>query len=187
MKVVLFTMAKKESKRLPGKNKMELKGKPLYQWTFDIVKQFAFDYYVITDDEDIADAAILHGFKVIKDLEQCQKAEDTEKAYADFILKNIEADIFIMLPFTSPIRNAKCLARDINTFASSRFYSAYCVVHEGLLSFAKGAYFMFTREQFLSGKWRDKHSLCFPEALSFNDINTIEDFRYCEEFMNGNY
>jgi hypothetical protein len=44
---------------------------------------------------------------------------------------------------------------------------------------------MMTPEQLKSGKLRDKHSLAFPETLPFNDIDTLEDFKKCEEFMKG--
>ena len=53
-KSVGFIPLRKGSKGIPGKNKKDLAGKPLYQWVLDEAIQSNLDeVFVFTDDEGI--------------------------------------------------------------------------------------------------------------------------------------
>jgi len=185
MTINFFSMAK-VSTRLPGKNTRPMNGRPLYQYTFDFVKQFRYPYTVITNNEEISQSAIVQGFRVIRDSERILALSERDKdvAYAEFLLEELPSDVYVMLPFTSPIRVARNLQRDIDTFIASRFESAYYVWHDdNLTKHALGDAFMFTAKQLAKGSFRDELSLCFPGLYAFNDINTLEDFQECERGM----
>ena len=57
MNPLVTICARKNSKRLPGKNTRMLHGKPLYKWTFDVANQLELPVVVSTDDHEISKVA----------------------------------------------------------------------------------------------------------------------------------
>lgn len=107
MKVVLISLARAGSKRLPLKNMRELNGKPLAWYTLNLMDRFNFEKYVYTDIESLKDL-------VNRDFPGIQARTKPEKFAGDVHYTNIElseynqnikADVFIYLPMTSPIRD----------------------------------------------------------------------------------
>ena len=52
-KIVAFINAREGSKGIPGKNKKTLNGKPLIEWTLDIVKECNYIDKVVVSTDDV--------------------------------------------------------------------------------------------------------------------------------------
>lgn len=88
--------ARKGSKRIPGKNFKDFKGKPLYQWSVDIAKEAGFEDVIVSTDaeipnthrrEEVSDSETLHEFWELWEKPFCcllpnplTKPEDLRKA-----------------------------------------------------------------------------------------------------------
>lgn len=116
-KSVGFIPLRKGSKGIPGKNKKDLAGKPLYQWVLDEAIQSNLDeVFVFTDDEGIFnEVSQNYASTKVKALPRSQKSASdtasTEFAMIEFA-KQIEYDfdIICLLQATSPLTTTK----DIN-------------------------------------------------------------------------
>lgn len=114
-KILAIIPAREGSKRLPGKNKMELHGKALIEWTIisALESKLVDTILVSTDDEDILELVkkydILSPFKRPKEL-----ADDTSTIF-DVIVHALEyfkskevlfSHVLLLQP-TSPLRNSE--------------------------------------------------------------------------------
>ena len=109
-----FIFARGGSKGLPGKNTMQLLGKPLLQYSIEVAQDApSIDrIYVSTDDESIATVAEHAGAEVI--WRPLELATDTSPEWlswrhaVEWVRKHIgEFDGFVSLPATSPLRNVE--------------------------------------------------------------------------------
>lgn len=107
---VAFIPARKNSKRLPGKNKKLLNGKPLFMYTVEAaIKSNCYELVILStdDDEIIGLASNTPGLTVVK--RPSQYAGDEIKA-RDVVLYHlqdisVEFDYISLLMPTSPLRN----------------------------------------------------------------------------------
>lgn len=112
MKILAIIPARKGSKRLPDKNKKDLLGKPLIQWTIEQAKMSKLITRIVVDSDDeeilkFADSFGVDCFTRIPDL-----AKDSSSIYdaifyeLDFIKEKEgkEYDIVVLLEPTSPLR-----------------------------------------------------------------------------------
>ncbi len=101
--------ARKSSKRLPNKNKLDLCGKPLIAWTIEAAKESKYidNIIISSDDIDILNIAKKYSVQSIKrpDILATDEAK-TIDVIIDVIdkLKN-SYDFIILLQPTSPLRN----------------------------------------------------------------------------------
>lgn len=67
MKVISFICAKGSSQRLPRKNMLPFAGRPLVEWSMiqSRASRYFTDYYMVTDDKEIADLAIDYGYTIV--------------------------------------------------------------------------------------------------------------------------
>lgn len=103
--------ARKSSKRLPNKNKLDLCGKPLIAWTIEAAKESKYidNIIISSDDMDIMDIAKRYSVQFIKrpDILATDEAK-TIDVIIDVINKlKISYDFVILLQPTSPLRNHK--------------------------------------------------------------------------------
>ena len=96
------------SKRLPGKNLINLNGKPLIAWTVEAALKSAYiDKVVVTsNDSDILNASQYYGADVI--IRPDYLATDTSTTFGSIkhVLENLKMfDFVILLQPTSPLRN----------------------------------------------------------------------------------
>jgi len=112
MKTFAFIFARGGSKGLPGKNILNLNGKPLLGHAIDLA--FSIDeiseVYVSTDDEEIAKVARLHDAKVITRPDRLAsdnspELESWQHAINHLNSRKIYFDKFVSLPTTSPLRS----------------------------------------------------------------------------------
>ncbi len=114
-KILAIVPARGGSKGLPGKNIMEIFGKPAIAWTIESALKSAFldKTIVTTDDQEIADIARKYG-AVIPFIRPKELAGDKTPMIdvilhaLDFFKKCGEAyDIMVLLQPTSPLRKAE--------------------------------------------------------------------------------
>ncbi len=136
MKIIGITPARGGSKGVPRKNIKEIAGKPLIAWTIEAAKESKLldDYFVSTEDLEIAEVAKDYGAKVIERPKEL--AEDhvvTIDVLRDFLNK-IEADILVLLQCTSPVREKglvdKCIQRFLETKTDSLATGFICDLFE---------------------------------------------------------
>jgi len=114
MKVCAFVFARGGSKGLPGKNTMELGGIPLVGHSIRTAKSTpsVTHIFVSTDSDEVANVATKFGAQVIMrpaELSSDTAAEWDAWRHAIDHVKDlgIEFDVFLSLPATSPLRNAR--------------------------------------------------------------------------------
>lgn len=121
------------SKRLPGKNLMELDGVPLiaHSIRFALEHRGVDGVYVSTDDVDIADAARTHGARVIVRPAQLGTDRATTSSVIAHALRAIgdidPDDAIVTLQPTSPLRLDQWLDDCVDVLAKTAFDSVITV------------------------------------------------------------
>ena len=64
--IALLTIAKKHSKRLKNKNKLDYNGKPMLLWNIEKGLSISKNYFFNSDDEEMINLAKKKGLKIIK-------------------------------------------------------------------------------------------------------------------------
>ncbi len=114
MNILAIVPARGGSKGIPGKNMVDLNGKPLMQYTFDAAKESKFIDRILlsTDDEKFAEFGRSQGIDV--EMRPAELATDTAvmKDVINYHLdslaeKGYTPDIFILLQPTSPLRTSQ--------------------------------------------------------------------------------
>ncbi|RYU67840.1 acylneuraminate cytidylyltransferase family protein [Aliivibrio finisterrensis] len=111
-KVMAIIPARGGSKRLPRKNVLPLKGKPLIGWTIEAAQQSKYidTVFVSTDDQEIAEVAKQFGVDV-PELRPEYLASDiaTTQSVIFYTLETFgkDVDVALILQPTSPLRTAK--------------------------------------------------------------------------------
>lgn len=125
MKILAIVPARGGSKRLPGKNKRLLGGKPLIVWSIDAVNGLPeiCDTLVSTDDPEIAAIAREAG-ALVPWLRPAEISSDTattvdaaRHAMSWFQAERGELDGVLVLQPTSPFRSRQTLMRGIELFS----------------------------------------------------------------------
>ena len=132
-KVLAIIPARKGSKRLPNKNKLDLNGKPLITWTIESAMKSIYidDIAISTNDEDIVEIAKLYDIDVpfLRPVELSSDKASTMDVIFHTInfYKSIGRyyDIIILLQPTSPLRTSvdidnsfKLLSKDVKAIVS---------------------------------------------------------------------
>ena len=207
MKVVLFIPIKLNNQRLPGKNIMELEGKPLCQYLFDTVKDIenVDEKYVYCSDE----AIIPYLPKEISFLRRDQSLDRNEVKGLEIIDKfihDMDADIYVLTHVTQPFTKASSIANGLTKVMSGEYDSAFSVVklqdylwyHNKPLNYdmkdivrtqelepvymETGAFFIFRKEVFtqLHQRIGVKPYICEIDEFEAIDIDTKEDFEFAK-------
>jgi len=127
MKLLIIIPARGGSKRLPGKNIMELAGKPLIKWTIDLAQKLPYEKTIIvsTDLEEIAEVARRCGVEVpwLRPPEISQDSSTTTDvalhALNWFEKSNSKVDGVLLLQPTTPFRNLEKIVEGIEKFIAS--------------------------------------------------------------------
>lgn len=95
------------SKGIPRKNIKEIAGFPLIYWTIEAAKNSSLldDFYVSTEDQEIAEIAYKYGAKVLLRPEFLAQDETTTLQVLTHITSELECEDIVVLQPTSPIRN----------------------------------------------------------------------------------
>jgi N-acetylneuraminate synthase/N,N'-diacetyllegionaminate synthase len=136
MKIIGIIPARGGSKGIPRKNIKEIAGKPLIYWTIKSAKESKLmtDFYVSTEDKEIAEISKSFGAKVID--RPPELATDTANGL-DVIKHAIsvtKADVVVILQPTSPVREKglidKCIKNFLDTKADNLATGYICNLFE---------------------------------------------------------
>lgn len=111
MKIVSIIPARGGSKGLPGKNIIELAGKPLISWTIEasLKSKYITKTIVSSDDNNILEISIKFGVETIKRPNELALDTTPSEPVIEHVLKSIENfeqyDYLILLQPTSPLRD----------------------------------------------------------------------------------
>lgn len=206
-KVVSFIPIKLNNQRLPGKNLMELNGRPLCSYIFNTINQIDCinEKYVYCSDERIKEYlpqglqylkrdAYLDGFQV-KGLE-----------IIDYFVRDVDADIYVLTHVTQPFTRPETISGALDKVLYEEYDSAfsctciqdYCwykgkpfnydikdiVTTQDLepIYMETGAFFIFRKEVFTKYHQRigKKPYMCVLNQLEAVDIDTKEDFEFAK-------
>lgn len=186
--------ARSGSKRLPGKNKMKLCGKPLIAWTIEqtLACSFIDDIIISTNDDDI----LRMGYGTYRDKRFIVKRRPNELAQDDSSLNDVilyelrdypDLTTVILLQPTSPLRTIYDIGMAYQIFKERTTCTVVPVFREDEYHFKlNGAVFVFTlgalrfTKDTLTGEFLTIYIM--PKERSI-DINTIEDFKEAERLM----
>ena len=125
--IVAIIPARGGSKRVPRKNLLPLRGKPLLAYTIEHAKRSTLINRIIvsTDDDEISAVAVQYGAEVIK--RPPELSGDTASSEAALLhvvdwlaeKEKYEPDILVFLQCTSPIRNENDIDNAITVFLES--------------------------------------------------------------------
>ncbi len=131
-KVMAIIPARGGSKRLPRKNVLPLKGKPLIGWTIEAAQQSKYidTVFVSTDDQEIADVSQKFGVDV-PELRPEKLASDTAttESVLFYTLNKFgsDVDIIVILQPTSPLRTAQHIDEALELFIKKEAFSVVSV------------------------------------------------------------
>ena len=122
MKVICFIPARKGSKGVPGKNKLIIEGKRLFEYTVETaISVDLFNQIVLSsDDEEILEYKCNDKRLLIqkRDSKLSQDTTPINSVVENYVLENLKSfdknDIFVLLQPTSPIRNKKDIEKAVN-------------------------------------------------------------------------
>lgn len=116
MKIAIVILARKNSKRIPNKNFKLFNGKPLIHWTLECAKHLGYPVWFFSDCEKMRAYAKKININVRKKPKKyAQDIHDTCKELKQYN-KEIQADIFVNLQVTSPIRDYHLIEKWIKNF-----------------------------------------------------------------------
>jgi N-acylneuraminate cytidylyltransferase len=125
-KIVAIIPARGGSKKILRKNIKLLCGKPLVAYTIIAAKKSKYldNFYVSTEDEEIAEISRRYGAEVIERPEELAKDETPTINVIFHVLeilklKKYNPDIIVLLQPTSPLRNAEDIDNAIELFLDS--------------------------------------------------------------------
>jgi N-acylneuraminate cytidylyltransferase len=120
--IVGIIPARGGSKGVPRKNIKLIAGKPLIVWSIEAAKKSKFldDFYVSTEDEEIAKIAQKYGAKVIKRPMELATDEAVMMDVLRHALEVTKADTVVLLQPTSPIRERDLVDRCIKSFIEKK-------------------------------------------------------------------
>jgi CMP-N,N'-diacetyllegionaminic acid synthase len=126
-KILAFIPAKQYSERLPHKNELMLKNKPLYQWTLDAALECTFiDKVIISTDSEKIHGSFTHD-KILKNSLRPTKLTQKNTSIYEVIQYELSKisepfDYIIILQPTSPLRKTIHLNEAIIQFFSTEDY-----------------------------------------------------------------
>ena len=136
MKIVGIIPARGGSKGVPRKNIKPIAGKPLIAWTIEAAKESKLldDFYVTTEDKEIAEVSKTHGAKVIDRPPELATDDADMMDVLRHALDITKADIIVLLQPPSPVREKglidKCIKRFIDKNADSLVTGYICDLFE---------------------------------------------------------
>ena len=132
MRVLGVIPARGGSKAIPGKNLVELGGKPLIKWTLDAASASTLERVVVsTDDDKIADYCVEHGtevpFRRPREL-STDTAQTIDAVIHALDVLNEDFDAVMLLQPTTPFRSSEDIDRCVKMLSSSDADSVISVV-----------------------------------------------------------
>lgn len=206
-KIVSFIPIKLNNQRLPGKNLMELDGKPLCNYIFDTIKQVDVidEKYVYCSDESIQ-KYIPEGLIFLKRDSYLDGFEVKGLEIIERFVKDVDADIYVLTHVTQPFTKSESISEALNKVMYEGYDSAfscvkiqdYCwykgkpfnydmkdiITTQNLepIYMETGAFFIFRKEVFTELHQRIGRNpyMCVIDELEAVDIDTAADFEFAK-------
>lgn len=109
-RVIAVVTARKNSKRIPGKNNLKLNGKSLVQIALEQALDSEFiDHVILSSDDNELEKYCSHHERIIWALRPEELAQDKTSSaeVLEYVIRNYdENDIFVLLQPTSPLRRS---------------------------------------------------------------------------------
>lgn len=211
MKTIAIMPIKLNNERLPGKNTMNLGGKPLLQHQLVAMQQtgLADEIYVYCSDEAVC-SYLPEGIRFLKRPAKLDLPTSNFTQIFSTFSSTVPADIYIYVHATAPFITPKTITECMQAVQNGKYDSAFCAVKiqdflwkggepmnfdaanvprsqdlEPIYRETSGVY-VFTREVFETyhrriGKNPYIKEVSFKEAV---DINNPEDFHLAEAMVN---
>ncbi len=190
-KVLAIIPARRESKRLPGKNKMMLLpgGLPLWENTVYIARSVGIkNIAVSTDDRDILDKIKIAYQKSIFGLKRSPEMAEDNAVIREVMQQvshhALQYDTICLLQPTSPTLQPSTLKHAIHQYYSHNFPGLVAVNREYNPC---GAFYILNRDSFYqhSNIWMPGLAVYVVDGKEAIDIEYIHDFRIAEAVMDG--
>lgn len=206
-KVVSFIPIKLNNQRLPGKNLMELDGKPLCEYIFETVKGIdeIDEKYVYCSDEKIR-TYMPQGIMFLKRDKYLDGFQVKGLEIIERFVKDVDADVYVLTHVTQPFTQAESIRNALDKVLHEGYDSAfscirmqdYCwyqgkpfnydmqdvAITQNLepVYVETGAFFIFRKEVFTKlhqriGRKPYMYTINQFEAV---DIDTAEDFEFAK-------
>lgn len=206
-KIVSFIPIKLNNQRLPGKNLMELEGRPLCDYIFHTIGQVdaITEKYVYCSDDKIKDY-LGYGLKFLKRDKYLDGYQVKGLEIIDYFVKDVDADIYVLTHVTQPFTRAESITEALNKVMYEGYDSAfsctkiqdYCWFREKPLNYDQkdivttqnlepvymetGAFFIFRKEVFteLHQRIGKNPYMCVLDSIEAIDIDTADDFEFAK-------
>ena len=206
-KVVSFIPIKLNNQRLPGKNTMDLNGRPLCDYLFQTIRNLDIisEKYVYCSDESII-RYIPDGITFLKRDPYLDGFQIKGLEIIKRFVEDVDADIYVLTHVTQPFTKASSIEEGVNKVLYEGYDSAYsCVSIQDYCWYKNrplnydmndivttqdlepvymetGAFFIFRKEVFsqLGRRIGDNPYRCVIDKLEAVDIDTAEDARFAE-------
>jgi CMP-N-acetylneuraminic acid synthetase len=184
--IVAIIPARAGSIRLPGKNMLDLGGKPLVQWTIEAaIKAHLFRQIIVsTNDRRVESLAFQYGLVRIWQTDFEQNEDAMLNVVREAIKSRTEAFVMLLQP-TSPFRTAHHILTAWTIFQGG--FPADSLVTVDSFDRVNGGIYLFTRARIRAGKpiYDDNDSLRYamsgPASIDIDTQADLNQARYMLE------
>lgn len=207
MKVVSFIPIKLNNQRLPGKNLMELEGRPLCDYIFDTVGQIdTIDEKYVYCSDDAIRKYIPKGLQFLKRAPYLDGFQVKGLEIIEYFIRDVDADVYVLTHVTQPFTKAESIRKALDKVLYEGYDSAfscvkiqdYCwyqgkpfnydmkdiVTTQNLepIYMETGAFFIFRKEVFteLHQRIGKNPYMCIIDQFEAVDIDEAEDFEFAK-------
>lgn len=207
MKVVSFIPIKLNNQRLPGKNLLELEGRPLCSYIFDTVRQIeTIDEKYVYCSDDIIQDYIPEGLTYLKRDSYLDGFQVKGLEIIEYFIRDVDADVYVLTHVTQPFTKAESIKGALDKVLYEGYDSAfscvkiqdYCwyqgkpfnydmkdiVTTQNLepIYMETGAFFIFRKEVFteLHQRIGKNPYMCIIDQFEAVDIDEAEDFEFAK-------
>ena len=133
MKIVSFIPIKLNNQRLPGKNTMELDGKPLCDYLFKTISDINMidEKYVYCSNDEIVPYISPYEEKGLKFLRRNERLDGNQVKGLEIIdafVKEVDSDIYVLAHVTQPFIKKETIELAINKVKNTEYDSAFSAV-----------------------------------------------------------
>lgn len=204
-KVVSFIPIKLNNQRLPGKNLMELEGRPLCDYIFQTINRINSidEKYVYCSDEKIKEY-IPEGLLFLKRDNYLDGFQVKGLEIIEHFVKDVDADVYVLTHVTQPFTRKESISMALDKVLYEGYDSAfsctciqdYCWFRGKPINYDQadivttqnlepvymetGAFFIFRKEVFtkLHQRIGKNPYMCVMDSIEAIDIDTAEDFDF---------
>ena len=133
MKIVSFVPIKLNNQRLPGKNTMELDGRPLCDYLFETISSIDLidEKYVYCSDEAIVPFIQPYEKRGLRFLKRDKKLDGNEVKGLEIIdsfVKDVDSDIYVLAHVTQPFIKRETIEKGIEKVLGGKYDSAFSAI-----------------------------------------------------------